>query len=77
MLRGMTAQYMIRRTSPVRPVETVALHAGEVGKIAWQGLKAPGARGIGTSGSDEDAAVARPQGRGGVMTGRSYAERSR
>ena len=60
MLKGMTAQYLIRRTYPVKPGETVLFHAaaGGVGLIACQWLKALGATVIGTVGSDEKAAVA-------------------
>src|SRR5689334_5793196 len=61
MLKGMTAQYLIRRTYPVKAGETVLFHAaaGGVGLIACQWLKAFGATVIGTVGSDEKAAVAR------------------
>lgn len=64
MLKGMTAQYLIRRTYPVRAGETVLFHAaaGGVGLIACQWLKALGATVIGTVGSDAKAAVARAHG---------------
>jgi NADPH2:quinone reductase len=64
MLKGMTAQYLIRRTYPVKAGETVLFHAaaGGVGLIACQWLKALGATVIGTVGSDEKAAVARAHG---------------
>ena len=64
MLKGMTAQYLIRRTYKVQPGETVLFHAaaGGVGLIACQWLKALGATVIGTVGSDEKAAVARAHG---------------
>jgi NADPH2:quinone reductase len=64
MLKGMTSQYLIRRTYPVRPGETVLFHAaaGGVGLIACQWLKALGATVIGTVGSDEKAAIARAHG---------------
>jgi NADPH2:quinone reductase len=64
MLKGMTAQYLIRRTYPVKPGETVLFHAaaGGVGLIACQWLKALGATVIGTVGSDEKAAIARAHG---------------
>ena len=44
ILEGMTAQYLIRRTYPVKPGETVLFHdaAGGVGLIACQWLKARG-----------------------------------
>jgi NADPH2:quinone reductase len=64
MLKGMTTQYLIRRTYPVKPGETVLFHAaaGGVGLIACQWLKALGATVIGTVGSDEKAAIARAHG---------------
>ena len=64
MLKGMTTQYLIRRTYQVKPGETVVFHAaaGGVGLIASQWLKALGATVIGTVGSDEKAAVARAHG---------------
>jgi NADPH:quinone reductase len=64
MLKGMTVQYLIRRTYPVKAGETVLFHAaaGGVGLIACQWLKALGATVIGTVGSDEKAAVARAHG---------------
>src|SRR5947209_7597120 len=64
MLKGMTVQYLIRRTYKVRPGETVLFHAaaGGVGLIACQWLKALGATVIGTVGSDEKAALAKAHG---------------
>src|SRR5690349_6093392 len=64
MLKGMTAQYLIRRTYPVKAGETVLFHAaaGGVGLIACQWLKALGATVIGTVGSDEKAEIARAHG---------------
>jgi NADPH2:quinone reductase len=64
MLKGMTSQYLIRRTYPVKLGETVLFHAaaGGVGLIACQWLKALGATVIGTVGSDEKAAIARAHG---------------
>lgn len=64
MLKGMTAQYLIRRTYLVKPGETVLFHAaaGGVGLIACQWLHALGATVIGTVGSDEKAAIARAHG---------------
>ena len=60
MLKGMTVQYLIRRTYPVKPGETVLFHAaaGGVGLIACQWLKALGAVVIGTAGSDEKCRLA-------------------
>jgi NADPH2:quinone reductase len=64
MLKGMTVQYLIRRTYKVKPGETVLFHAaaGGVGLIACQWLKALGATVIGTVGSDEKAELARAHG---------------
>jgi NADPH2:quinone reductase len=64
MLKGMTVQYLIRRTYPVQPGDTVLFHAaaGGVGLIACQWLKALGATVIGTVGSDEKAKLAKAHG---------------
>ncbi len=64
MLQGMTAQYLLRRTYPVKAGDTVLIHAaaGGVGLIACQWAKALGATVIGTVGSDEKAALARAHG---------------
>ena len=64
MLKGMTAQYLIRRTYAVKAGETVLFHAaaGGVGLIACQWLKAIGATVIGTVGTDAKAEVARAHG---------------
>jgi NADPH:quinone reductase len=64
MLKGMTTQYLIRRTYRVQPGDTVLFHAaaGGVGLIACQWLKALGATVIGTVGSEEKAKLARTHG---------------
>jgi NADPH2:quinone reductase len=64
MLKGMTAQYLIRRTYAVQTGDTVLFHAaaGGVGLIACQWLKALGAIVIGTVGSDAKAPIARAHG---------------
>ncbi|HEY3325891.1 MAG TPA: quinone oxidoreductase [Novimethylophilus sp.] len=64
MLKGMTVQYLIRRTYAVQAGDTVLFHAasGGVGLIACQWLKALGATVIGTAGSDEKCALARKHG---------------
>jgi NADPH2:quinone reductase len=64
MLKGMTAQYLIRRTYPVQPGDPVLFHAaaGGVGLIACQWLKHLGATVIGTVGSDAKAELARAHG---------------
>jgi NADPH2:quinone reductase len=64
MLKGMTAQYLLRQTYKVRSGETVLFHAaaGGVGLIACQWLKVLGATVIGTAGSDEKCALAKAHG---------------
>lgn len=64
MLKGMTVEYLIRRTYPVKSGQTVLWHAaaGGVGLIACQWLKSLGVRVIGTVGSPEKAALAKANG---------------
>lgn len=64
MLQGMTVQYLLRRTYPVQPGDTILLHAaaGGVGLIACQWAKALGATVIGTVGSEEKAVLAQAHG---------------
>ena len=64
MLKGMTAEYLLRRTFRVEPGMTVLFHsaAGGVGLIACQWLKALGATVIGTVGTEEKAELARAHG---------------
>ncbi len=64
MLKGMTAQYLLRRTYKVKKGDTILFHAaaGGVGLIACQWAKALGATVIGTVGSDEKAALAKAHG---------------
>ncbi|MFA7431435.1 MAG: quinone oxidoreductase [Rhodospirillaceae bacterium] len=64
MLRGMTVEYLTRRTFKVEPGMFVLFHAaaGGVGQIACQWLKHLGAHVIGTVGSDEKAEIARRNG---------------
>lgn len=64
MLKGMTVEYLLRRTYPVKAGETILFHAaaGGVGLIACQWAKAIGATVIGTVGTDEKAALARAHG---------------
>ncbi len=64
MLKGMTAEYLIRRTYQVQPGDTVLFHAaaGGVGLIACQWLKALGATVIATAGSDAKCTVAKQHG---------------
>ena len=79
MLKGLTVQYLIRRTYRVQSGQTVLFHAaaGGVGLIACQWLKALGCTVIGTVGSDEKAALAREHGCDHtiVYTRENFAER--
>ena len=60
MLKGMTAQYLVRRTYEVKPGDTVLIQAaaGGVGLILSQWAHAIGAKVIGTVGSKEKAELA-------------------
>jgi len=64
MLKGMTVQYLLRRTFAVKPGDTILFHAaaGGVGLIAAQWAKHLGATVIGTVGSKEKAELARKNG---------------
>jgi len=64
MLKGMTVEYLIRRTYPVRKGQTVLFHAaaGGVGLIAGQWLNALGVRAIGTAGSAAKVKLAKAHG---------------
>ena len=64
MLKGLTAQYLLRRTYRVKPGDTILVHAaaGGVGLILCQWARHLGATVIGTVGSDEKAALARANG---------------
>ena len=64
MLKGMTAQYLLRRTYKVGPETTLLFHAaaGGVGLIACQWAAALGATVIGTVGSAGKALIARAHG---------------
>ncbi|MGS0740682.1 quinone oxidoreductase family protein [Glaciimonas sp. GG7] len=60
MLQGLTAQYLFRRTFPLKGGETILFHAaaGGVGLIAAQWARALGVNMIGTVSSDEKGALA-------------------
>jgi NADPH2:quinone reductase len=60
MLKGLTTQYLLRRTYKVKPGDTILFHAaaGGVGLIACQWAKALGATVIGTVGSKEKGKLA-------------------
>lgn len=72
MLKGLTAQYLLRRTQPqggLQPGDFVLFHAaaGGVGLIACQWARAMGLRLIGTAGSDEKCALAKAHGAAHVI----------
>src|SRR5688572_25943763 len=64
MLKGLTAQYLLRQTVSIQAGETIVFHAaaGGVGLIACQWAKHLGATVIGTVGSEEKARLARAHG---------------
>ena len=64
MLKGMTAQYLIRQVYKVQAGDTILIHAaaGGVGLIVSQWAKALGATVIGTVGSDAKADLAKANG---------------
>jgi NADPH2:quinone reductase len=64
MLKGLTAQYLLRQTTSIQRGETIVFHAaaGGVGLIACQWAKHLGATVIGTAGSEEKARLARAHG---------------
>lgn len=64
MLKGCTAEYLIKRTYEVKKGDWVLFHAaaGGVGLIASQWLNHIGAHVIGTAGSDEKCALAKAHG---------------
>jgi NADPH2:quinone reductase len=67
MLKGLTAQYLLKRTQPqggLKEGDYVLFHAaaGGVGLIACQWARAMGLRLIGTAGSDEKCALAKENG---------------
>lgn len=64
MLKGMTAEYLVRRTYAVKPGDTVLFHAaaGGVGLLFGQWAKHLGATVIGTAGSPDKMDLARAHG---------------
>ncbi|MBV9904845.1 MAG: quinone oxidoreductase [Alphaproteobacteria bacterium] len=72
MLKGMTAQYLLKRTYPVKRGDTIVFHsaAGGVGLIACQWAKALGVTVIGTVGSDDKVALAKENGCTHVLNSR-------
>jgi NADPH2:quinone reductase len=64
LLQGMTAQYLVRTTYPVRPGDDVLVHAaaGGVGLLLTQVVKHLGGRVVGTVSTPEKAELARAAG---------------
>lgn len=64
MLKGMTTEYLVRRTYKIKAGDTVLFHAaaGGVGLIFGQWAKALGATVIGTVGSEDKAKLAKAHG---------------
>jgi len=76
MLKGLTAQYLLRKTLPaegLQPGDHVLFHAaaGGVGLIACQWAKALGLQLIGTAGTDEKCALAKAHGAAHVINYRT------
>lgn len=64
MLKGLTVQYLLRQTYPLKGAETILFHAaaGGIGLIACQWARVLGVTMIGTVGSDDKAAIAKANG---------------
>jgi NADPH2:quinone reductase len=73
MLKGMTAEFLVRRCHPLKAGETALVWAaaGGVGSILCQWARAIGAEVIGVVGSDAKAELARSNGCGHVLNHRS------
>lgn len=71
MLQGMTAQYLLRRTYPVKSGDTIVVHAaaGGVGLIICQWAKHLGATVIGVVSTESKADLARAHGAAHVVVG--------
>ncbi|MFZ9177055.1 MAG: quinone oxidoreductase family protein [Burkholderiaceae bacterium] len=69
MLKGMTVQYLFRRTANLQKCHTILFHAaaGGVGQIAMQWAKLMGVTAIGTVGSAEKIKVAKANGAAHVI----------
>ncbi len=72
LLKGMTVQYLLKRTFPVKAGQTILFHAaaGGVGLIASQWAKHLGATVIGTVGSEDKVALAKSNGCAHVLNTR-------
>ncbi len=64
MVKGLTAQYLLRAAYPIRAGETILIHAaaGGLGLIMCQWARHLGARVIGTTSTEAKAALARQNG---------------
>jgi len=73
MLKGMTAEYLVRRTFAAKAGDTALVHAaaGGVGLVLVQWLKHLGVRTLGTVGSEEKARLAQSCGLDEVILYRS------
>ncbi len=69
LLKGMTAQYLLKRTFKVEPGQTILFHsaAGGVGLIAGQWAKHLGATVIGTVGAEDKITLAKSHGYAHVL----------
>ena len=80
MLKGLTAQYLLRQTYRVQPGDVILVHAaaGGVGQILCQWGKALGATVIATVGSDPKAEIAKAIGADHVInySRENFAERT-
>ena len=81
MLQGMTAHYLTRDTYPVKPGDTVLVHAaaGGTGLLLVQMAKMSGARVFGTVSTPEKARIAKVAGADAVIdyTSRDFAAEAR
>jgi len=73
LLKGLTAQYLLKATYRVQPGETILVHAaaGGVGLLVCQWAKHLGARIIGTAGSEEKMRLAREHGADHMLNART------
>jgi NADPH2:quinone reductase len=64
MLKGLTAEYLLRRCAPIEAGDTIVFHAaaGGVGLLACQWARALGAHVIGTAGGPAKVALAKTRG---------------
>ena len=69
LLRGLTAEYLVRRLYRIKPGDIALVHAaaGGMGLLLGQWARALGARVIGTVGADSKVGIARAHGCGDVI----------